>query len=140
MSYFQSKKVVSLSLLLASSLLGLSLSTQAQDQTDQDQNTALQVVAKMTEGQRTYYQKNGQFRAQVTNIQKDFGITLPPTFDYAVRTTSEAAYSYVIPSQSRVLNLSQIIEKKSTHNLRSRSLSDDLLWGQLYKSFLLHKN
>lgn len=60
MSYLQSKKVVSLSLLLASSLLGLSLSTQAQDQTDQDQNTALQVVAKMTEGQRTYYQKNGQ--------------------------------------------------------------------------------
>lgn len=104
MSYLQSKTVVSLSLLLASSLLGLSLSTQAQNQTDQDQNTALQVVAKMTEGQRTYYQKNGQFRAQVTNIQKDFGITLPPTFDYAVRTTSEAAYSYVIPSQSPVTN------------------------------------
>ena len=58
----------------------------------------------MTEGQRTYHQKNGQFRAQVTNIQKDFGITLPPTFDYAVRTTSEAAYSYVIPSQSPVTN------------------------------------
>jgi hypothetical protein len=62
MSYLQSKKVVPFSLLLASSLLGLSLSTstQAQNQTDQDQNTALQVVAKMTEGQRTYYQKNGQ--------------------------------------------------------------------------------
>jgi len=43
-------------------------------------------------------------------------------------------------NESRVLNLSQIIEKKFTHNLRSRSLSDDLLWGQLYKSFLLHKN
>jgi hypothetical protein len=74
---------------------------QAKDsQPDQDQNAALQAVAKMTEGQRTYYQKNGQFRAKVDNIQQDFGITLPPTFDYAVRTTSEAAYNYVIPAQS----------------------------------------
>ena len=67
---------------------------------DQAQNTALKVVAKMTEGQRTYYQNNGNFRAQVDNIQQDFGITLPSTFDYAVRTTSEAAYSYLIPAQS----------------------------------------
>lgn len=74
---------------------------QAQDNpVDQDQNIALQVIAKMTEGQRTYYQANGQFRATVDNIQQDFGITLPQTFDYAVRTTSEAAYSYVIPAQS----------------------------------------
>ncbi|MFM7189557.1 MAG: type IV pilin-like G/H family protein [Microcystaceae cyanobacterium] len=71
---------------------------------DQDQNTALQVIAKMTEGQRTYYQNNGQFRATVDNIQKDFGINLPSTFDYAVRTTSEAAYSYVIPVQSPIKN------------------------------------
>lgn len=64
------------------------------------QNAALQAVATMTEGQRTYYQANGNFRAKVDNIQQDFGITLPNTFDYAVRTTSEAAYSYVIPAQS----------------------------------------
>lgn len=61
---------------------------------------ALQAVAKMMEGQRTYYQKNGRFRATIDNIQQDFGISLPTTFDYAVRTTSEAAYSYVIPTQS----------------------------------------
>ena len=74
---------------------------QAQDnQPDQSQNAALQAVAKMTEGQRTYYQTNGQFKATVDNIQQDFGISLPSTFDYAVRTTSEAAYSYVIPNQS----------------------------------------
>jgi hypothetical protein len=68
--------------------------------TDQAQNAALQTVAKMTEGQRTYYQKNGQFRATVDNIQQDFGVILPQTFDYAVRTTSGAAYNYVIPNQS----------------------------------------
>ena len=74
---------------------------QAKDsQPDQDQNAALQAVAKMMEGQRTYYQKNGKFRATVDNIQQNFGITLPQSIDYAVRTTSEAAYSYVIPSQS----------------------------------------
>ena len=74
---------------------------QAQDnQPDQSQNAALQAVAKMTEGPRTYYQTNGQFRATVGNIQQDFGVILPPTFDYAVRTTSGAAYSYVIPNQS----------------------------------------
>jgi hypothetical protein len=69
---------------------------------DRDQNAALQAVAKMTEGQRTYYQNNGKFRAPIDDIQRDFGITLPKTFDYAVRTTSEAAYSYVIPAGSSV--------------------------------------
>ncbi|MBL1209750.1 type IV pilin-like G/H family protein [Geminocystis sp. GBBB08] len=81
-------------------LLGVGLTTQAQNNLAQDQNTALQAVAKMTEGQRTYYQKNGKFRAVVKNIQKDFGITLPNTLNYAVRTTSEAAYSYIIPAKS----------------------------------------
>lgn len=92
-----------ISCVLCSSLgqrIPLISSVQAQNSPDQDQNTALQVIAKMTEGQRTYYQKNGQFRATIDNIQQDFGIALPQTFDYAVRTTSEAAYSYVIPAQS----------------------------------------
>jgi len=79
--------------------LGLNLAT-AQSQADADQNAALQAVAKLTEGQRTYYQTNGKFRAVVSNLQQDFGITLPASFDYAIRTTSEAAYSYVIPVQS----------------------------------------
>ncbi len=89
-------------LLLGAGLFGLNSVTQAQDQVDQDQNTALNVVAKMTEGQRTYYQNNGKFRAPIDDIKKDFGITLPNTFNYAVRTTSEAAYSYVIPAASTV--------------------------------------
>ncbi|PSF30984.1 hypothetical protein C7H19_23450 [Aphanothece hegewaldii CCALA 016] len=92
-------RVVS-TLIFGTGLIGLGLSTQAQSQTDQDQNAALQVVAKMTEGQRTYYQENGQFRPPIKDIKKDFGLTLPTTFDYAVRTTSEAAYSYVIPAKS----------------------------------------
>ena len=93
---------------ISSVLLGFlgqkfSLIAPVQDQDnppDQAQNAALQAVAKMTEGQRTYYQTNGQFKATVDNIQQDFGVILPQTFDYAVRTTSEAAYSYVIPAQS----------------------------------------
>jgi hypothetical protein len=84
-------------------LLGLGkvagLPANAQVPTNPDQKAALSAVAKMMEGQRTYYQKNGAFRATVSNIQQDFGITLPVTFDYAVRTTTEAAYSDVIPAQ-----------------------------------------
>ena len=75
------------------------LAVNAQLPANPDQKAALKAVAKMSEGQRTYYQKNGAFRAAVSNIQQDFGITLPDTFDYAVRTTTEAAYSYVIPAQ-----------------------------------------
>ncbi len=84
-------------------LLGMGMAggtAKAQAQADADQNAALRAVAQMTEGQRTYFQKNGAFRATVSNIQQDFGITLPASFDYAVRTTTEAAYSYVIPAQS----------------------------------------
>ncbi|WP_216918870.1 type IV pilin-like G/H family protein [Synechococcus sp. CCAP 1479/9] len=72
----------------------------AQPQASPDQKAALNAVARMMEAQRTYYQKNGAFRATVSNIQQDFGITLPASFDYAVRTTTEAAYSYVIPAQT----------------------------------------
>jgi hypothetical protein len=88
-------------------ILGLALgfaaalpaTVKAQDQATPDQKAALRAVAQMMEGQRTYYQKNGAFRATVSNIQQDFGIILPASFDYAVRTTTEAAYSYVIPAQ-----------------------------------------
>lgn len=88
------------SAIILGSVFGLGLQTQAQETVSPDQKAALQAVAKMTEGQRTYYQQNGQFRAKIDDLQKDFGITLPKTFDYAVRTTAEAAYSYVIPAQS----------------------------------------
>jgi hypothetical protein len=40
----------------------LKTQAQSQSQSDSDQNAALQAVAKMTEGQRTYYQTNGNFR------------------------------------------------------------------------------
>ncbi|WP_323299521.1 type IV pilin-like G/H family protein [Crocosphaera sp. UHCC 0190] len=95
-------KVLIYTLVLGTGIVGFSLITQAEDQADQDQNIALQVVAKMTEAQRTYYQNNGNFRAPINDLKKDFDLTLPPTFNYAVRTTSEAAYSYVIPAQSKV--------------------------------------
>lgn len=91
------------SMAISALLLGVGklvdLPANAQLPANPDQKAALNAVAEMMEGQRTYYQKNGSFRATVSNIQQDFGITLPDTFDYAVRTTTEAAYSYVIPAQ-----------------------------------------
>jgi hypothetical protein len=84
---------------LAMGCLAAPQAAEAQPQPNPDQNAALNAAARMAEGQRTYFQKNGSFRATVSNIQEDFGITLPATFDYAVRTTTEAAYSYVIPAQ-----------------------------------------
>ncbi|MEA5441204.1 type IV pilin-like G/H family protein [Cyanobium gracile] len=89
--------------LLACLLLGIAATCPgagAQPQTSPDQTAALNAVARMMEAQRTYYQRNGAFRATVSNIQRDFGITLPASFNDAVRTTTEAAYSYVIPAQS----------------------------------------
>ena len=90
---------VAISALLLGLAKGAGLPANAQLLTNPDQKAALSTVSKMMEGQRTYYQKNGAFRATVSNIQQDFGITLPGTFDYAVRTTTEAAYSSVIPAQ-----------------------------------------
>ncbi|MGB7565834.1 MAG: type IV pilin-like G/H family protein [Prochlorococcaceae cyanobacterium] len=90
---------MAVSALLLGGVKLVSLPAKAQLPANPDQKAALRAVAKMSEGQRTYFQKNGAFRATVSNIQQDFGITLPATFDYAVRTTTEAAYSYVIPAQ-----------------------------------------
>lgn len=95
------KKTIT-TLILGSSVLVIASVTQAQDQVSQDQNTALNVVAKMTEGQRTYYQKHSKFLDPINDLKKDFGVTLPSTFNYAVRTTTEAAYNYVIPAESPV--------------------------------------
>jgi len=64
-----------------------------------DQSQALTAVAKMMEGQRTYYQKNGRFQASISSVQRDFVFTLPADFSYAIRTTTYSAYSYVIPNQ-----------------------------------------
>ena len=64
-----------------------------------DQNQALNAVAKMMEGQRTYYQKNGKFQATVSAVRRDFGFNLPTSFSLAIRTTTYSAYSYVIPNQ-----------------------------------------
>ncbi len=71
---------------------------------EQNQNAALMATAKMMEGQRTYFSKNGQWQNDVSRVQSDFGAVLPPTFDYAIRTTTEAAYSYVIPASSPMVN------------------------------------
>ena len=101
-------------LVLATGTLGLSVSsTQAQveimeedvvvEEIPSDQLEALIAVAKMAEGQRTYYKKNGKFLDEVSELQKLFEIELPSSFNYAVRTTDEAAYNYVIPKDNSSL-------------------------------------
>jgi hypothetical protein len=97
--------------ILCVSSFGLAVVTQAQEEvevieeeevtieeTPSEQDEALNAVAQMTEGQRTYYKDNGEFLERVDQMQQDFGITLPPDYDYAIRTTDEAAYNYVIPT------------------------------------------
>lgn len=91
-----------LSLSLALLTLGLQpLGSQclAGESNNLDQNQALAAVAKMMEGQRTYYQKNGRFQAAISRVQRDFGFSMPADFSYAIRTTTYSAYSYVIPKQ-----------------------------------------
>ncbi|AFY61548.1 type IV pilin-like G/H family protein [Synechococcus sp. PCC 6312] len=77
---------------------GMAPATLAQTQAQIAQQEGLYAVANITETQRTVFQKNGQWLADVPSIQQYMGATLPATFDYAVRTTTEAAYSYVIPT------------------------------------------
>lgn len=62
-------------------LLGVAMAgdtAKAQPKANPDQKAALQAAAQMMEGQRTYFQKNGAFRATVSNLQQDSGITCPP--------------------------------------------------------------
>lgn len=89
---------LTIGLCLVSGIVIEASSVQAQTQAQIAQQEGLYAVANMTEGQRTVYQQKGQWLADVPSIQQYLGATLPATFDYAVRTTTEAAYSYVIPT------------------------------------------
>lgn len=73
---------------------------QTTPQAPSDQDRALSAVATMAEGQRTYYSKHDRFQDNVENLQKDFGIDIPSSYDSAIRTTDEAAYNYLIPNSS----------------------------------------
>ena len=84
---------------LAFSLQPLGGAALADDRVNAQQNKALAAVAKMMEGQRTYYQKNGRFQANASRVQRDFSLEIPASFDYAIRTTTYSAYSYIIPNQ-----------------------------------------
>jgi len=91
-------------LLLGTGLFGLTITTQAQEEVIAEnpsvQDQALNAVAKMTEGQRTYYQNDKKFQDQVDVMVKDFGISEASEYDYAIRTTTEAAYNYAIPTSN----------------------------------------
>ena len=98
---------------LVTSLIGIAVKTQAQEQVapdpkpeqldpEQEQATALEIVTKMTEAQRTYYQKNGKFQVIVPEMAKDLNLTLPTSFNYAVRTSYDGAYIYVQPAQTPI--------------------------------------
>ena len=100
------------SLLLGTSLVGVAMKTQAQDQVGQDemaenqaekdQAAALEIVTKMTEAQRTYYQENGKFQVVIQKMAEDLNLTLPSSFNYAVRTSFDGAYIYVQPAQTPI--------------------------------------
>lgn len=75
--------------------VGLAIVTQAQSG-----QLPVKPVAKMIYGQMTNYEESGTFLKQVEALQnrlKSDGLVLPPDNDYAIRTTTIAAYNYVIP-------------------------------------------
>ena len=103
------------SLLLATSLGGFTLKTQAQEDVEPQpapeqleldpekaQATALEIITKMTEAQRNYYQENGEFKVVIQEIADDLNLNLPSTFNYAVRTSFDGAYVYVLPSKTPI--------------------------------------
>ena len=96
---------------LVTSLIGIAVKTQAQEQVapepeqvdpKQEQATALEIVTKMTEAQRTYYQENGEFQVIVQEMAEELNLTLPTSFNYAVRTSYDGAYIYVQPAQTPI--------------------------------------
>ena len=114
------------SLLLGTSLVGIALKTQAEEpveeqsveqeqveqqpvlsekeQVQQAQAKALEIITKMTKAQQVYYEKNGEFQVVIDEIAEDNDLTLPSTFNYAVRTSFQGAYIYVQPSKTPIAN------------------------------------
>ncbi|MEL4897785.1 type IV pilin-like G/H family protein [Crocosphaera sp. Alani8] len=107
------------SLLLGTSLVGIAVKTQAQEEVDQQevqqqevvseqeqveqaQATALEIITKMTEAQQSYYKENGKFQVVIDDIAKDNDLTLPSSFNYAVRTSFQGAYIYVLPAKTPI--------------------------------------
>ncbi len=112
------------SLLLAASLGGVPLETQAQEKVEPvetkaqeevepqpveeqlnpetAQAKALEIITKMTEAQRNYYQENGEFQVVIQDIADDLNLTLPSSFNYAVRTSFDGAYIYVLPAKTPI--------------------------------------
>ena len=107
------------SLLLGTSVVGVAMKTQAQEevkpeqdqqeqvmskeeQAKQAQAKALDVVTKMTEAQSSYYEKNGEFQVVIEEIAKDLDLNLPSSFNYAIRTSFQGAYIYVLPAKTPI--------------------------------------
>ncbi len=104
------------SLLLGTSLVGIAVKTQAQEQVvseqeqvvseqgqvELEQAKALEIITKMTSAQRSYYEKNGKFQVVIDEIAKDNNLTLPSSFNYAVRTSFQGAYIYVLPAKTAI--------------------------------------
>lgn len=112
------------SLFLAASLGGVPLETQAQEKVEpletqaqeevepqpaeepldpeKAQANALEIITKMTEAQRDYYQENGEFQVVIQDMADDLKMTLPSSFNYAVRTSFDGAYIYVLPAKTAI--------------------------------------
>ncbi|MDJ0581818.1 type IV pilin-like G/H family protein [Crocosphaera sp.] len=104
------------SLLLGTSLVAIPVQTQAEEQVEQQpvlsekeqvkqaQAKALEIITKMTAAQRSYHEENGEFEVVIDKIAEDHNLTLPSTFNYAVRTSFQGAYIYVQPSDNPIAN------------------------------------
>ena len=114
------------SLLLGTSLVAIPAQTQAEEpveeqsveqeqvekqpvlsekeQVEQAQAKALEIITKMTKAQQAYYEENGEFQVVIDEIAAENDLTLPPTFNYAVRTSFQGAYIYVQPSKTPIAN------------------------------------
>ncbi len=106
-------------LVLGTSLVGVAMKTQAQEevqpeqdeqeqvmskeeQAKQAQANALDLVTKITEAQRSYYEENGEFKVVIDEIAEDLDLTLPSSFNYAIRTSFQGAYIYVLPAKTPI--------------------------------------
>ncbi len=85
---------------LSAGVLGLFFEQPLLAQSSPDQAAALTAISQMTAAQRTYYQKHKYFQRWAGQLKWDFGIQSPSSYNYAIRTTTKAAYTYAIPRRS----------------------------------------
>ncbi|MCS7226724.1 MAG: type IV pilin-like G/H family protein [Gloeomargarita sp. SKYB31] len=59
-------------------------------------------LSRITQAQKTYYQRHRQFTAAFAPLERIAGVSLPRSYTHAIRTTPRGAYIYAIPRNSRL--------------------------------------